>query len=266
MSETRKGSFAKLYEIQNNKQESGRVGESNIVSHSPAYGRQITHPEIAAQSPGLPIIQSPSLPVEQSTVKENIISESPSHKFNTDSPSQEYNYPSRFGKVRVQGRLEDNKKRSIMAYLIGHNMTIESLIERLLVDWASGRVVDLATGRLADWAAHDESDDKLLIDDKYLSIMDSTERDIYEFYKQETGNRVKKSDVEFYRAKLNTFNPVVVKTAILMGLLRTKKKINSLNFFYEIVKEIADAPMQSPQDYFSYVRKKLEQKRREVRS
>ena len=69
---------------------------------------------------------------------------------------------------------------------------------------------------------------------------DDAEKHLLNFYCEATGNRLKSADKAVYRERLASLAPYIVKIGIITSVIRSKTRINSLNYCVGAIEEIAE--------------------------
>ena len=90
---------------------------------------------------------------------------------------------------------------------------------------------------------------------------DASSAAIFEFYAERTGNPVRASDRQTL-AQLCSYPEHVVKAGILLSLLRSRSRINSLKYCVGAIEECAQ--QKAGEEYFNYLLGQCERRSRQV--
>jgi hypothetical protein len=199
--------------------------------------KDVSKPEKPVEKPPLQWEPSPPKPDDQLPsmgyqVTGNPVTQSPSYPV-------ENNYPSRRERVKMSGRIPAHKAEKYKLWCFINKVDFQDAMERGL-DWVTGNPGD----RLP--AINDLND-----------IDDTLNEDVINFYEVWTKNKATEKDRKAYE-EVSHLAPHIIRTGILISVVRAKNKINSFRYCIGAIEEAA-ATNAGP-EYMGYLLNQIRQK------
>jgi hypothetical protein len=151
----------------------------------------------------------------------------------------EHSYPSRRERLKIGVRLPAHKVEKYKLWCFVNKVDLQDAIEKGM-DWVTGGLVDQSPSI-----------------NNLIDIDDNLNNDVISFYEKWTRNKATEKDRKTY-SEIQHLAPHVIKSGILVSVIRAKNKINSLKYCVGAIEEAAET--NPSEDYLKYLLEAMKHK------